>query len=339
MDEKRFHFYVPSRVKSYNKFINFIVGGRGIGKTYGFKVDSIKHFKKTGKQFFYFKRHTTDMSTIDTFFNDISHEFPEDELSVKGGKKYNKFYINDEICGYSMPLSRYKTLKSSSFVNVDTIIFDEFLPEKGGYNLYIPNEVELFLNAIDSIFRQREGHVYLLANKTSISNPYFNYFNISVNPAKEFNTFKGSMMKEQILIQNCGDDYDKGSQEKSSFQKLISGTRYGDYNSGKFAYDTNDFIMRMTPNAKYICTIYADGIYFGCYVDFTEGKIFINRNVNMDYPAVYSIGKDMRENMILSKGWRNDRVLSMIVRNYRVGNVFYNDHSTKDIINRYLTLF
>ena len=59
-------------------------------------------------------------------------------------KKYNKFYINDEICGYAMPLSRYKTLKSSSFVNVDTIIFDEFLPEKGGYNLYIPNEVELF---------------------------------------------------------------------------------------------------------------------------------------------------------------------------------------------------
>ena len=87
MSEKRFHFYVPSRVKSYNKFINFIVGGRGIGKTYGFKVDSIKHYKKTGKQFFYFKRHTTDMSTIDTFFNDIAHEFPEDELSVKGGKK------------------------------------------------------------------------------------------------------------------------------------------------------------------------------------------------------------------------------------------------------------
>ena len=146
-------------------------------------------------------------------------------------------------------------------------------------------------------------------------------------------------MKEQILIQNCGDDYDKGSEEKSSFQKLISGTRYGDYNSGEFAYDTNDFILRMTPNSKYICTIYADGIYFGCYVDFTEGKIFINRNVNMDYPAVYSIGKDMRENMILSKGWRNDRVLSMIVKNYRVGNVFYNDHSTKDIINRYLSLF
>ena len=29
------------------------------------------------------------------------------------------------------------------------------------------------------------------------------------------------MMKEQILIQNCGDDYDKGSQEKSSFKSLF----------------------------------------------------------------------------------------------------------------------
>lgn len=336
---KKFNFYVPSRVKSYNKFINFILGGRGIGKTYGFKVDCIKHFKKTGFQFFYFKRHTTDLITIDTFFNDILDEFPKDELKITGGKKYNKFYVNGKICGYAMPLSRYKMLKSSSFNKVDCIIFDEFLPEKGGYNVYIPNEVELFLNAVDSIFRNREGHVYLLANKTSISNPYFNYFNISVKGNKEFITFKGNETKEQILIQNCGDDYDKGSSEKTSFQKLISSTRYGEYNSGEFAYDTNDFIMKATSKSKYMCTIYAEGIYFGCYVDYDEGKIFINRQCNIDYNVTYAIGKDYRENMILSKGWRNDRILSMIVRNYRVGNVFYNDHMTKDIINRYLSLY
>ena len=35
--EKRFHFYDPSRVKSYNKYINFIVGGRGIGKRMALK--------------------------------------------------------------------------------------------------------------------------------------------------------------------------------------------------------------------------------------------------------------------------------------------------------------
>lgn len=30
-------WYNPTSIKSYNKFLNFIIGGRGIGKTYGFK--------------------------------------------------------------------------------------------------------------------------------------------------------------------------------------------------------------------------------------------------------------------------------------------------------------
>lgn len=34
---KSIDWYSPTNIKSYNKFLNFIIGGRGIGKTYGFK--------------------------------------------------------------------------------------------------------------------------------------------------------------------------------------------------------------------------------------------------------------------------------------------------------------
>ena len=81
-------------------------------------------------------------------------------------------------------LTSFASLKSTSYVDVDTIIVDEFIPEKAGFNAYIPNEVEILLNIIDSIFRQREGHVYLLANNVSIVNPYFSYFGITPNPTK-----------------------------------------------------------------------------------------------------------------------------------------------------------
>ena len=43
---KKFKWYEPARAKSYDKFLNFILGGRGIGKTYGFKRDAIKDLKQ-----------------------------------------------------------------------------------------------------------------------------------------------------------------------------------------------------------------------------------------------------------------------------------------------------
>ena len=50
-------WYSPTNIKSYNKFLNFIIGGRGIGKTYGFKKDCISRYKKKGKQFIYLRRY------------------------------------------------------------------------------------------------------------------------------------------------------------------------------------------------------------------------------------------------------------------------------------------
>lgn len=327
--EYKYKWYDPARVKSYDKFINFILGGRGIGKTYGFKKDAIQRFKKKGEQFFYIKRHKTDMQNIDTFLNDMIENFPKDKFQIKAGKKFTRFFINGLEMGYAMPLSLYQNLKSSSFPNVTTIIYDEFLPERGGYNMYIPNEVELFLNMIDSIFRQRDGHVYLLANKTAISSPYFSYFNIVVNDKKEFNTFNFNDSVKQILVQNCGNDYSKGDDKKSRFQTLIQGTRYGDYNEGSFAYDTNDFIGKKEPTSKYFCTLYLDGIYYGVYIDTTLGKFFIDKDVNYEYPYCYSIGANRKENMILAKEWRKDYKLSTVVRNFRVGNIWYNNQQTK----------
>ena len=51
--KKTIDWYSPTNIKSYNKILNFIIGGRGIGKKYGFKKDCISRCKKKGKQFLY----------------------------------------------------------------------------------------------------------------------------------------------------------------------------------------------------------------------------------------------------------------------------------------------
>lgn len=326
---KTLEWYQPNRCKSYNKLLNFVIGGRGIGKTYGFKKDAINHFLKTGKQFVYIRRYKTEMTTLNTFLNDQIEIFKDDEFKIKGGKIFTTFQVNGLDMGYSFPLTTYKNLKSSSFPNVDTIIFDEFIPEKGGFNQYINNEVEILLNVIDSLFRHREGHVYMLANNVSIINPYFSYFGVEPNINKEFTSFKGNETIEQILIEICQDTYIKGSTEKSSFQKLISNTNYGNYSQGQFIYDNEDFIENKSGQSRYLCTIFIDGLYYGVWVDYDVGKLYVNKQFNKDYPFCYALGNDRRENMVLGKMWRKDIRLEMIVRNYRLGNLYYPNQTIK----------
>lgn len=339
MKQKELNWYDPTKIKSYDKTLNFIIGGRGIGKTYCFKKDAINRFKKKGKQFFYLRRHKSNMKKIKTFLNDQIENFPDDEFKITGGSEFTIFTINGLEMGYAMPLTHYADLKSTAYVDVDTIIMDEFIPEKGGYNSYIPNEVEILLNIVDSLIREREGHIYLLANNASIVNPYFSYFEINPNINKEFNTFNGNESKQQIIVQICHGNYKKGSKEKSGFSKLISGTRYGEYNEGNFAYDTDDFIRKKSSESEYICTLYCDGIYYGVWCDFNEGNIYINQQINKEYGYCYSLGKNHKENMILAKTWRKDQRLNLIVRSYRDGCVYYNSQETKCIISYILSKY
>lgn len=339
MKQKELNWYDPTKIKSYNKTLNFIIGGRGIGKTYSFKKDAINRFKKKGKQFFYLRRHKSDMKKIKTFLNDQIANFPDDEFKITGGSEFTIFTINGLEMGYAMPLSVYAGLKSSAYVDVDTIIMDEFIPEKGAYNSYIPNEVEILLNIVDSLLREREGHVYLLANNASIVNPYFSYFQINPNINKEFNTFNDNESTQQIIVQICHGEYKKGSKEKSGFRKVISGTRYGEYNEGKFAYDTDDFIRKKSSESEYICTLYYDGIYYGVWCDFNDGNIYINQQINKEYGYCYSLGKNHKENMILAKTWRKDQRLNLIIRSYRDGCVYYNSQETKRIISYILSKY
>ena len=83
------------------------------------------------------------------------------------------------ICGFVLPLSVANILKSTSFNKVSTIIFDEFIIDKGCYR-YLANEVEQFLDMVETIARLRDVRVLFLGNAISVTNPYFTYFNLTL---------------------------------------------------------------------------------------------------------------------------------------------------------------
>ena len=140
-------WYDYSKVLSYNAMFNFIIGERGVGKTYGAKKYAINRFLKKGEQFVYLRRYKTELKEAcgDTgkFFGAMYDEFPDQEFKMNG----QKIMCGKKVMGYALALSVANILKSTTFNKVSTIIFDEFILDKGSYH-YLQNEVEQLLDVV-----------------------------------------------------------------------------------------------------------------------------------------------------------------------------------------------
>ena len=109
---------------------NFIIGARGVGKTYGF-LDACQ---EDGRVFLYMRRTQTqtdminkaEFSPFKAICNDKKLEIVPESLG-----KYSVRYVkNEEIVCYTCALSTISNMRSIDFSDVDLIIYDEFVPER-----------------------------------------------------------------------------------------------------------------------------------------------------------------------------------------------------------------
>ena len=163
-------------LKSQVPFL-FIVGARGIGKTYGF----LKWLYENNKKFIYMRRTEAEIeycaSNEGNPFSPINEDLNINIQIKKVNQKIKGFY-NDETCiGYLMALSTFYSKRSVSFNDIDYLIFDEFIPEKNARP--IKNEAEAFFNSVETISRNRELqdkgylHVICASNSNTLDNPIF----------------------------------------------------------------------------------------------------------------------------------------------------------------------
>ena len=113
-------FYNYDRVISYNAFLNFLIGERGVGKTFGASEFVTRQFIKKEHEFVYIRRYKTDLEKgKKKFFKALINEgkFENHKLEVKG----DTFLIDEKIAGYSITLSTAHQIKSSNFPKVKTI--------------------------------------------------------------------------------------------------------------------------------------------------------------------------------------------------------------------------
>lgn len=292
-------YYNPNKMLSFNRILNFVVGGRGIGKTRGMKVYCIKRFIKYGEECLFLRRYKDDLKNIDTFFNDVREEFPGHTLEVKN----KKFFVDGKYMGFAYPLSMYQRLKSSAFPKVDTIVYDEFIKEKDNTR-YLDNEPYALLSVMDSIFRNRDGteRVICLGNAISITNPLFVFFKIFPDMNKRFHA------TPSIVVELPESKEFSVERQKTRFGQLIKETEYGRMSlDNEFVGDSKVFIEKRTKESKFKFAIVYKGMTIGVWVDTRQMLMFLSNDYDPSTKNIYALTTDdMKDNIVLAKGWRTN---------------------------------
>lgn len=320
-------WYDIGQTLTYNCLFNFVIGSRGCGKTYAAKKRAVKVFLDKGHQFVYLRRYQDELKeTAESYFNDIilNNEFPDVKIEYKDGC----YYINEQLAGYAMALTKAKDYKSISFPLVYLIIFDEFLIEENGFSRYLRNEVKQFLSFYMSIDRYRGCIVFFLANSVSMINPYTLYFGLTL-PYGSNIVRKGDLLLQLVM----NEEFIKNRKE-TRFGRLVAGTEFEEYAiENKFVNDTNTFLMRKTEKSQYYFTMHYQGVAYGVWIDYNEGKIFVSENVDPSCRIIYSLTvDDHKPNTMLLQSISKSPFFKRFIDNYKLGNVYFESQKIKGIV-------
>lgn len=325
-------YYNYNNLISRNALLNFVIGERGVGKTFGIKKYCITDFIKNEHEFVYIRRFKTELATAcSTFFKDLQENncFDDLALTVKKEKEYYRFEMDRQTIGYGVALTTASILKSTAFPKVKNIIFDEFLINQGTAYHYLSDEVTQFLELMETIGRLRDIRIYMLGNATTITNPYFAYFNLTLPYGSEYKMFKNNLICVNYIKNN---EY-RQAKRASKFGKLIDGTDYGSYAiDNEFLYDDNSFIQKKTPVSKFCSTLIIDGKNIGIWKDFKTGNMYLSEHFDPKSPLLFACS--IKEHNLNTKFiyYKKNPYIKSIIEHFSNGMLFFENQKVKNYV-------
>ena len=205
--DKKTGFFTLKDIFSKHADVNMIISGRSNGKTFSSLKYVLEQYKKHKKKFVYIRRWKDDikLSKANKLFLPL-----KDVVRDLFGEGWEIIYYNNEYflvdpdekkhsIGYIVALSESHHLKSVSFVDIGTIIYDEFIQMAG--ERLLMDELSRWENLLSTIIRFRTDiKVIMLANTVSKFATYFSYYKIPINNMKigdifevEFETEGGTL--------------------------------------------------------------------------------------------------------------------------------------------------
>lgn len=319
----------------------FVIGGRAIGKTYGFLKDMIEN----DKRFIYFRRSQvqlevtlkSELSPFKSLNKDLDWHIEPDNISKyvigfyegyqeKGVKKVDK----DCLYGYGAALSTFANIRGFDGSDIDYIIFDEFIPQVN--EMTMRGEAEAFFNMVETISRNREIKglkpctVICLSNANDSANSIFLELGIvsRIMKLQANNEFYYEDKNRGLCVVMPQDSPISKEKEKTSLYKLTKGTSYHASAIG------NDFVYNV-PTAissknlreyRPLCKVGEICIY----KHKSNGRIYVTSHMSGNPPCYGSSAKELA---IFRRRYQN------LIKYVYLGKIDYEDYSSEVIFDKY----
>lgn len=292
-----------SRQTGTNGEICFVLGAKGIGKTFGLRKICVDRFIKHGELFCEICRTNAERDEVSKgYFDKLQN----------AGFFADYVFRTEKACGYIAPippegekpmwrmccyfvsLTNFQREKKRTFVKPKRFIYDEAVIDvKDRYHRYLKDEYLILANLLDSISRQQPGedyqyYLYLLGNAVDLTCPLLRYSGINKIPKFGF-----SYYKDKTVLLHYVEPWDADERKT----RTLVGRMLDGHDESKIIFD-NEFkdvtgreVMRKTPNAQYKFGIKWGFMQYGIWIDSKAGLWFVTSKIPKGSKSTYTLTK------------------------------------------------
>lgn len=355
-------YYNSGKIDKKDSTYNVIFGERSNGKTYCMLLKGLKDYFKDGSQLAYVRRWKEDITgrRAARLYSGINENKEVEKLSngeftgvhYYAGKfylcNYNEtgkpIYSDSDIIAFTFALSDGEHDKSTSFPNVKTIVFDEFLTNR----LYLQDEFILFMNTVSTIVRRREDvKIYMLGNTVNKYCPYFQEMgltNIQKMEQGKIDVYHYGTSKLSVAVEYCTSQKVKGNEQSNKYfafnnpkLEMITGGAWelNIYPHIPVKYKPKDVLIKFFIE-------FSDNIYQCNLININEDFfVYIHiktTNIKNDDDLVYSLEHSIKHNYNRSVYKPTNKLQNKILWFFKNEKVFYQNNDVGDAINNYIKI-
>lgn len=356
--EEHAEYYNLEEIKKHKCLYNVIFGKRSNGKTYSVLKEILVNYVKTGKQGAYLRRYREDFvgKRGDQLFQSLVSNGVVKEITggVWDRVKYNssRWYLAREEDGrvvsdqtpfcFGFSLSQMEHDKSTSFPDITTIVFDEFISRVG----YLNGEFVIFMNVLSTIIRNRDDVIiYMLGNTVNKYCPYFQEMGLG---------HVENMEEGKIDIYSYGSSKLRVAVERTRNHN-IEGRKSDKY----FAFDNPS--LEMITGGAWELDLYphlpreygSENVIFKYFISFNDQLLqaevlvfddcsftYIHRKTgDIKYPdkdLIFETEYDPRPNHVRNIKRTANKVARKLGVYFQDSRVFYQDNDVGEIVRNYL---
>lgn len=321
--------------------ICIVTGAKGIGKTFGLRLQCVKDFLDKGMHFCEICRTKEELkSVVQGYFDKLQNAgfYTDYIFKIERNTGYIAEHVADDekpewhvIC-YFVALTAFQTEKKRTYVNVYRYIFDEaIIDRKDKYHRYLNSEFLILANLLDSVSRQQPDNpkpykVYILGNACDLSCPYLQHLGINTIPEYGYHFYRG-----KTVLFHYVEPWDAVERKINT---LVGRMLAGDKESemifdNTFADTSNGEVCAKTSNARYCYALKYMSKTYAVWLDHKTGVAYITQKLPRKARNIYTLTKE-DSGIDYTSLRRNSQYLQLLSELFYLGALRYDSIATRE---------